>query len=173
MRARLVFLAVVLGLSACKSSKITRSQELLVALHEALRKGDREAWDALSVAARADFDTLCAGSEHPAASSREELRDRHGLKFEQCYAMGPWARAQRGLRDFPDHDGVNRDDRVCGEKEDADCPGLVRLCKSELFAYDPEGEADLKINVRGAHRLPDFSLVLVAPPTCYRKDLRD
>lgn len=140
-----------------------RSAAMLRTVHRALRDGDRTAYRALFVAAAEDGAELCPGQSPPAA-------DIDG-SFAACHAEGPWERTKAGIRSRK-HDGLNEDDRRCGDV--AGCPGLERLCKSELYAYDPKGVAELMISLSGVvRRKRDGALFLHRPPRCSRKDRRN
>lgn len=164
----LVIAALILG---CPKDEppppLNASAAMLLALQQRLVDNDEPGWQALGLAEAPDFDSLC-----PDAPGRPEPRELRGAMHEafvQCRKAVPWESVKRGFVDRPLHHGINRDDRRCGDVEG--CPGLERLCKSELFGYVPGGPDKVKINLHGLYRrTSDGTLVVGHAPNCMTRD---
>lgn len=146
---------------------LNASAAMLLALQQRLVDNDEPGWQSLGLAEAPDFDALC-----PDAATRPEPRELRGAMHEafvQCRKAVAWQDVKRGFPDRPLHHGINRDDRRCGDVEG--CPGLERLCKSELFGYVPGGPGKVKINLHGLYRrTSDGTLVVGQAPRCMTRD---
>ena len=164
--------ALVLLLLGCKGEgepppSLRSSSELLLALQQRLTADDEAGWGALGLAEAADFDTLCP--EPSTRPDRAALRAAMRSAFRECRSVASWPELERGFPDRPLHHGINRDDRRCDDVEG--CPGLERLCKSELFGYVPNGPQKVEINLHGAYRREsDGTLLVGIAPRCMARD---
>ena len=164
----LVIAALMLG---CPKDEppppLTASAAMLLALQQRLVDNDEPGWQALGLAEAPDLASLC-----PDAAQRPEPRALRGAMHEafvECRKAVPWEEVERGFVDRPLHHGINRDDRRCGDVEG--CPGLERLCKSELFGYVPGGPDKVKINLHGLYRrTSNGTLVVGQAPRCMTRD---
>jgi len=164
-------LAATLALTGCAKDEppppLNASAAMLLALQQRLVDNDEPGWQGLGLAEATDFEVLC-----PDPDTRPDPRELRGAMhdaFVKCRKAVSWSDVKRGFVDRPLHHGINRDDRRCGDVEG--CPGLERLCKSEIFGYVPGGPEKVKINLHGAYRrTSDGTLVVGIAPSCYTRD---
>ena len=137
-------------------------RSLMLAIDDALRRGSEPALLDLMV------DVAALGSRC-ASVDRERIddlaRERTERPLSSCVNLTDWSGLRRGVVRFPFSDGMNVDTKVCDEAWNG-CPGVARMCKSEIFYYVPATpDAGFKVSLSGIVRIDD-EYRLLRPPRC-------
>jgi hypothetical protein len=168
----------LLGLVACDErltgdhaqQDLRSVPEILQAVDAGLRSRQAEAVIELALSP-AEIASRCsnldAASQEQARARAVESRDELRRAVVECLELAPWPKLTRGIRASLHH-GLNVDRRVCDESWNA-CGGIARMCKSEMFYFDPdEAVGSYKVSLASIGRVGD-RYVLLGPVRCSRK----